>query len=156
MIFLSENNVDKKVADKRIYEIAEYHKTGLSANLALTLYREKGGKIRTKKFYEIWRSFKTNDSKGKQTKISGNKKIVIPEKLKKQILPKSKLYIFRVILINNQTKKVATTTVEVFETNLRRAKAESLSLAEREYNSTNSPHWIALKSKLVEVNRIQW
>lgn len=156
MIFLSENNVDKKVADKRIYEIAEYHKTGLSANLALTLYREKGGKIRTKKFYEIWRSFKTNDSKGKQTKISGNKKIVIPEKIKKQILPKSKLYIFRVILINNQTKKVATTTVEVFETNLRRAKAESLTLAEHEYNSTNSPHWIALKSKLLEINKIQW
>lgn len=153
---MSENNVDKKVADKRIYEIAEYYKTGLSANLALTLYREKGGKIRTKKFYEIWRSFKTNDSKGKQTKISGNKKIVIPEKIKKQILPKSKQYIFRVVLINNQTKKVATTTVEVFETNLRRARADSLSLAEREYNSTNSPHWIALKSKLLEINKIQW
>ena len=153
---MSENNVDKKVADKRIYEISEYHKTGLSANHSLTLYREKGGKIRTKTFYEIWRSFKTGKSKPEQTKISGNKKIVIPEKIKKQIIPKSKQYVFRVVLIHNQTKKLATTTVEVFETNLRRARAESLTLAESEYNSTNSPHWIALKSKLVEINRIQW
>lgn len=148
--------MDKKVADKRLYEIVEYYKTGLSANHALTLYREKGGKIRTKTFYEIWRSFKTNESKLEQTKISGNKKIIIPEKIKKQIIPKSKQYIFRVVLIHNQTKKLATTTVEVFETNLRRARSESLTLAESEYNSTNSPHWIALKSKLVEINRIQW
>lgn len=153
---MSKDVVDKKVADKRIYEISEYHKTGLSANHSLMLYREKGGKIRTKTFYEIWRSFKTGKSKLEQTKIGGNKKIVIPEKLKKQLIPKSKLYIFRVVLIHNQTKKLATTTVEVFEVNHRRARAESLTLAEKEYNSTNSPHWIALKSKLVEINRIQW
>lgn len=156
MINLVKNEVDNKVADKRIYEINEYFKTGLSANHALTLYREKGGKIRTKTFYDIWRSFKANKPQQKQTKIFGNKKIILPEKFKKQLIPKSKMYIFRVVLINNQTKKLATTTVEVFEVNQRRARAESLTLAEKEYNTTNSPHWIALKSKLVEINRIQW
>ena len=144
--------MDKKEALIRKY-IYEYKNKGESAKTTLTIIRELDIKIRTQTFYRLWREQKITEQKVLAEKPK--QKIVIPEKLKKQIPVKSKMFTIRVILVNLKTKKIAIHQVQIFETSAKYAKIEAKDTAENYFNSLGgSPNWKAVKSIIVSIKRV--
>lgn len=144
--------MNKKEALIRKY-IYEYKNKGESAKTTLTIIRELDIKIRTQTFYRLWREQKITEQKVLTEKPK--QKITIPEKLKRQIPAKSKMFTIRVILMNLKTQKIAIHQVQIFETSAKFAKIEAQETAENYFNSLGgSPTWRAVKVIIVSIKRI--
>lgn len=144
--------LNKKEALIRKY-IYEYKNKGESAKTTLTIIRELDIKIRTQTFYRLWREQKITEQKVLTEKPK--QKITIPEKLKRQIPAKSKMFTIRVILINIKTRKIAIHQVQIFETSAKFAKSEAKDTAENYFNSLGgSPNWKAVKAIIVSSQKI--
>lgn len=147
-----KKEVDKKEALIRKY-IYEYKNQGESGKTTLTIIRELDIKIRTQTFYRLWREQKITEQKILVEKPK--QKITIPEKLKRQIPAKSKMFTIRVILVNLKTRKIVIHQVQVFETSAKFAKSEAKETAENYFNSLGgSPTWKAVRTMIVSIQRI--
>jgi hypothetical protein len=144
--------LNKKEALIRKY-IYEYKNKGETGKTTLTIIRELDIKIRTQTFYRLWREQKITEQKVLSEKPK--QKITIPEKLKRQIPAKSKMFTIRVILVNLKTRKIVIHQVQVFETSSKFAKSEAKDTAENYFNNLGgSPTWKAFRAIIVSIQRI--